>query len=154
VDKQGRRTLLLGSFIGMFVTTAIIAISILSAKHVAFLHWFAYVSVIAVLAFVISFAAGAGSIPWFFVSEGLMHEFSFLVFTGLVGLFSLFIWKYVPETKNKTLMEVYVEMDRRRGIQRAWHNKMPEEPEKTKTKANTKAKGTTAKDKKILYDNL
>jgi len=44
----------------MFVTTAIIAISILSAKHVAFLHWFAYVSVIAVLAFVISFAAGAG----------------------------------------------------------------------------------------------
>uniref|UniRef100_A0A914LBB1 Major facilitator superfamily (MFS) profile domain-containing protein n=1 Tax=Meloidogyne incognita TaxID=6306 RepID=A0A914LBB1_MELIC len=179
VDKQGRRTLLLGSFIGMFVTTAIIAISILSAKHVAFLHWFAYVSVIAVLAFVISFAAGAGSIPWFFVSEvfplnargkansvavftnwfctfaGLMHEFSFLVFTGLVGLFSLFIWKYVPETKNKTLMEVYVEMDRRRGIQRAWHNKMPEEPEKTKaTLANTKTKGTTAKDKKILYDNL
>ena len=82
-----------------------------------------------------------------------MHEFSFLVFTGLVGLFSLFIWKYVPETKNKTLMEVYVEMDRRRGIQRAWHNKMPEEPEKTKTKG-TKANAKTNKDKKIVYDNL
>ncbi|CAK5077403.1 unnamed protein product [Meloidogyne enterolobii] len=84
-----------------------------------------------------------------------MHEFSFLVFTGLVGLFSLFIWKYVPETKNKTLMEVYVEMDRRRGIQRDWHNNIQAEPEKTKsnTKMNKVPENTKTKDKKI-YDNF
>ncbi|KAL7080343.1 hypothetical protein ACQ4LE_000512 [Meloidogyne hapla] len=149
VDRLGRRTLLIGGFIGMLFTTAMIAVSMLIVKYVKSLNWFSYVSIASVLAFVISFAAGAGSIPWFFVSEvfplnargkansiavfcnwfftffvGMifplieshLHEYSFFVFTALAALFILFLWKYMPETKNKTLMEVYVEMDRRRGI--------------------------------------
>uniref|UniRef100_A0A1I8B908 MFS domain-containing protein n=1 Tax=Meloidogyne hapla TaxID=6305 RepID=A0A1I8B908_MELHA len=69
VDRLGRRTLLIGGFIGMLFTTAMIAVSMLIVKYVKSLNWFSYVSIASVLAFVISFAAGAGSIPWFFVSE-------------------------------------------------------------------------------------
>ena len=68
--------MLIGGLIGVFFCTAMIASSMLVAKvnfvisniilkfcflkYIKSLHWFSYVSMASVLAFVISFAAGPG----------------------------------------------------------------------------------------------
>ena len=92
-----------------------------------------------VIMFVVLFATGPGSIPWFLVSElfnqsarpvatsvaiGVNWTANFLVsfgfkplqnaldsnvfyiFAGLQALFTLYIYKKVPETKNKTIEEI------------------------------------------------
>lgn len=143
--RFGRRTLHIAGMVGMCFSTAMIAISMLVAKSI---EWFSFMSIIFVLLFVISFATGPGSIPWFYVNEvfpsnargnansiavltnwicvvlvgtffpmldGLLHEYSFFVFTALLAVFILFALKFLPETKNKSLEEVQAEMDRRRG---------------------------------------
>ncbi|XP_075214480.1 facilitated glucose transporter protein 1-like [Lycorma delicatula] len=101
--------------------------------------WVSYVSIFHVMAFVIMFAVGPGSIPWFLVAElfnqsarptatslavminwtanffvglgflplqELMCENVFFIFAALQALFVVFIYKKVPETKNKTLEEI------------------------------------------------
>ncbi|XP_075213541.1 facilitated glucose transporter protein 1-like isoform X2 [Lycorma delicatula] len=101
--------------------------------------WVSYVSIFLVMAFVIMFAVGPGSIPWFLVAElfnqsarptatslavminwtanffvglgflplqELMRENVFFIFAALQALFVVFIYKKVPETKNKTLEEI------------------------------------------------
>ncbi|KAK6043960.1 transporter, major facilitator family protein, partial [Cooperia oncophora] len=65
--KAGRRLLLISGLIGMWLSTVLLVVCIsmsMSGNVVG-----SYGAIAFVLIFVISFAAGAGSIPWFFVSE-------------------------------------------------------------------------------------
>ena len=66
VEKAGRKTLLLAGFSGMFIDTALLAICLAFADTS---RAAAYSSIVLVMTFVILFATGPGSIPWFLVSE-------------------------------------------------------------------------------------
>lgn len=65
VERAGRRTLHLFGLGGMAVTTFILCIAV-QMKEIIF---FRYLSIAAVYIFVIMFAVGPGSIPWFLVGE-------------------------------------------------------------------------------------
>ncbi|VDO19116.1 unnamed protein product [Heligmosomoides polygyrus] len=143
--KFGRRSLLLMGMIGMWVSTIllVVALSLTAHGHI----WASYGAIVFVLLFVISFATGPGSIPWFFVSEifassargnansiavmvnwtanlvvGLtflslnnaLAQYSFLVFTGFLTFFIFFTWRFVPETKGKTVEEITASFDSRK----------------------------------------
>ncbi|XP_014612181.1 PREDICTED: solute carrier family 2, facilitated glucose transporter member 1-like isoform X1 [Polistes canadensis] len=136
VEKAGRKTLLLVGFSGMFLDTALLTVCLAfsEASRVA-----AYLSVLLVILFVVLFATGPGSIPWFLVSElfnqsarpaatsiaiavnwtanfvvsigflplqEALGAYVFIVFAALQGFFAFFIYKKVPETKNKTIEEI------------------------------------------------
>ncbi|XP_012270773.1 solute carrier family 2, facilitated glucose transporter member 1 isoform X3 [Orussus abietinus] len=136
VEKAGRKTLLLVGFSGMFIDTILLAICLTFAdvSRVA-----AYFSIVLVIMFVVLFATGPGSIPWFLVSElfnqsarpaatsvaiavnwtanfivsigflplqEVLGAYVFIIFAILQGFFVIFIYKKVPETKNKTIEEI------------------------------------------------
>lgn len=136
VEKAGRKTLLLVGFVGMFFDTLLLTICL---AYVETSVAVSYLSILLVLVFVIMFAVGPGSIPWFLVSElfnqsarpaatsiavavnwtanflvGLgflplqeaMGGYVFIIFVILLGIFVVFVWKKVPETKNKTIEEI------------------------------------------------
>ncbi|EPB80626.1 transporter, major facilitator family protein [Ancylostoma ceylanicum] len=65
--KAGRRTLLLVGVVGMWFSTILLVVSI--SMSMSGMQWASYGAILFVNLFVISFATGAGSIPWFFVSE-------------------------------------------------------------------------------------
>uniref|UniRef100_A0A0K0F6B9 Facilitated glucose transporter homolog (inferred by orthology to a C. elegans protein) n=1 Tax=Strongyloides venezuelensis TaxID=75913 RepID=A0A0K0F6B9_STRVS len=48
----------------------------------------------------------------FKVVESLLGTYTFLIFTTCLGIFILFTYKFVPETKGKTVDEIKVEMDK------------------------------------------
>ncbi|KAL6733269.1 hypothetical protein Aduo_003931 [Ancylostoma duodenale] len=143
--KFGRRSLLLIGMIGMWISTILLvgALSLTAHGH----QWASYGAIVFVLLFVISFATGPGSIPWFFVSEifassarsnansiavmvnwtanlivGLTFlsinnafaQYSFLVFTGFLSFFIFFTWRFVPETKGRTVEEITASFDKRK----------------------------------------
>ncbi|KAL3080562.1 hypothetical protein niasHS_013756 [Heterodera schachtii] len=145
VERLGRRTLHITGLVGLLLSSAFVAISMLISKSV---QWFSYFSILFVLLFVISAAIGPGSIPWFFVNEifplnargnansiavlsnwgsnaivgfffpmlnSVLDEYVFFVFTALSVLFIAFAAKFMPETKNKSLEDIQAEIDRRRG---------------------------------------
>ncbi|XP_071450965.1 solute carrier family 2, facilitated glucose transporter member 1-like isoform X2 [Hetaerina americana] len=147
VERAGRKTLLLVGFIGMSFVTFFLSISLAYVEGAGL--WLSYVSILLVIAFVVLFATGPGSIPWFMVSElfnqsarpaatsfavavnwtanfvvglaflplqELMGGYVFIIFTLFLILFVLFIWKKVPETKNKTMEEITT-MFRQRSYQ-------------------------------------
>jgi SP family facilitated glucose transporter-like MFS transporter 1 len=66
IEKAGRRTLHLTGLGGMAVTTVILTICLFLKNELEFLK---YVSIVSVFFFVIMFATGPGSIPWFLVAE-------------------------------------------------------------------------------------
>ncbi|CAH0557960.1 unnamed protein product [Brassicogethes aeneus] len=136
VEKAGRKTLLLIGFGGMTVDTFLLFIGLLYASTSTIAS---VACVIFVLVYVIMFAIGPGSIPWFLVGEifnqaarptatsmavcinwtanflvGLaflplqewLGPYVFVVFVILQVLFLIFIYKKVPETKNKSLEEI------------------------------------------------
>ncbi|XP_019763407.1 solute carrier family 2, facilitated glucose transporter member 1 isoform X2 [Dendroctonus ponderosae] len=136
VEKAGRKTLLLIGFAGMAIDTALLTISMAFAGQSQAIG---ILCVIFVLVYVIMFATGPGSIPWFLVSElfnqaarptasalavcinwtanflvglaflplaQIMGAYVFIIFVILQCLFLLFIYKKVPETKNKSLEEI------------------------------------------------
>ncbi|XP_054271346.1 solute carrier family 2, facilitated glucose transporter member 1-like isoform X2 [Macrosteles quadrilineatus] len=136
VEKAGRKTLLLIGFGGMFIDTILLTIGLVTVDQYT---WVSYFCILFVLIFVIMFAVGPGSIPWFLVTElfnqsarptaasiavttnwtanffvglgflplqVLMGGYVFLIFVVLQGLFTFFVWKKVPETKNKTIEEI------------------------------------------------
>ncbi|WKX94708.1 hypothetical protein Q1695_011742 [Nippostrongylus brasiliensis] len=65
--SAGRRSLLIIGLIGMWITTVMLTVCITLSMGGA--KWASYGAIAFVLLYVVSFAAGAGSIPWFFVSE-------------------------------------------------------------------------------------
>lgn len=66
VEKFGRKTLMLVGLTGMLVDVALLFICILM-KDLA--TWISYASIVLVILFVVMFAVGPGSIPWFLVTE-------------------------------------------------------------------------------------
>ncbi|KAL3862011.1 hypothetical protein ACJMK2_008016 [Sinanodonta woodiana] len=66
MDRAGRRSLHLIGLGGMFIAGVILVIGLIFQNEVS---WLKYICIIAVLVYVIFFAAGPGSIPWFFVAE-------------------------------------------------------------------------------------
>merc|ERR1719445_629470 len=66
IEKAGRKTLMITGLSVMVVTTTMLLICLLLAESVPTL---AYVSIAMVILFVVGFATGPGSIPWFFVTE-------------------------------------------------------------------------------------
>lgn len=66
VEKSGRRTLHLTGLAGMAVTTTVLSVCFALKDVLPFLK---YVSILSVYTFVIMFASGPGSIPWFLVAE-------------------------------------------------------------------------------------
>lgn len=66
VERAGRRTLYIIGLAGLTVITILITVCLSFTKTGAF---FAYSSVVLVFLFIVFFASGIGSIPWFIVSE-------------------------------------------------------------------------------------
>jgi len=66
IEKAGRKTLMLIGLVAMFLMTTLLLASLLTFKIV---HVMSYVAIVAVILFVVGFATGPGSIPWFFVTE-------------------------------------------------------------------------------------
>jgi SP family facilitated glucose transporter-like MFS transporter 1 len=141
--KFGRRSLHLIGLTGMFFSSIFIVVSISIANSTSISksanQTASYASIIFVLLFVVSFATGPGSIPWFFVSEifppsatgkansiavmanwlanflvacfflplnGLLGQYTFLVFACFLFVFIIFTFKFVPETKGKPYEEI------------------------------------------------
>ncbi|XP_076754132.1 solute carrier family 2, facilitated glucose transporter member 1 isoform X1 [Xylocopa sonorina] len=136
VERAGRKTLLLIGFTGMFIDTTLLAICLAFADTS---RTAAYFSIVLVIMFVVLFATGPGSIPWFLVSElfnqsarpaatsvaiavnwtanfivsigflplqEALGAYVFIIFAALQAFFVFFIYKKVPETKNKTMEEI------------------------------------------------
>lgn len=90
VDRAGRRTLHLIGLAGMWICTVLLVVMMVLQKQGH--HWASYLCVAFVLLFVISFATGPGSIPWFFVSELFLqsargHANSVAVMTNWLATF-------------------------------------------------------------------
>ncbi|OZC06547.1 hypothetical protein X798_06464 [Onchocerca flexuosa] len=137
--KCGRVMLLMIGLIGMFFASIAITGDQTNNK------WASYPACIFVFLFVIFFATGPGSIPWFFVSElftsgargaansvaaatnwtanflvgtsfeflnQVLHQYTFLIFSGFLAFFAFFTWMYVPETKGRTVEDIQEELAR------------------------------------------
>ncbi|KAI1711917.1 sugar transporter domain-containing protein [Ditylenchus destructor] len=149
--KFGRRSLHLIGLVGMAISSLLIVASMIlagekTANGQSQNQWASYASIVFVLLFVVSFATGPGSIPWFFVSElfpsnargnansiavaanwlangavgisflplnNMLGKFTFLVFVGFLSFFILFTYKFVPETKGKTVEQINQEMNKK-----------------------------------------
>ncbi|GJQ84965.1 hypothetical protein Trydic_g565 [Trypoxylus dichotomus] len=136
VEKAGRKTLLLVGFGGMVIDTFLLTIALQFAETSTVAK---YLCVCLVIIFIILFATGPGSIPWFLVSELFSQSarpaatslavsinwianffvtigfptlqlaigsYVFIIFTIILVLVTIFIYKKVPETKNKTMEEI------------------------------------------------
>uniref|UniRef100_A0A1B6F454 Major facilitator superfamily (MFS) profile domain-containing protein n=1 Tax=Cuerna arida TaxID=1464854 RepID=A0A1B6F454_9HEMI len=68
VEKAGRKTLLLIGFVGMVIDTSLLTVGLFCVKQYNYV-WVSYFCIAFVLIFVIMFAVGPGSIPWFLVNE-------------------------------------------------------------------------------------
>merc|ERR1719373_1170471 len=66
IEKAGRKTLMLIGLVGMCLMTTLLLAALLTYESVAAMS---YVAIVAVILFVVGFATGPGSIPWFFVTE-------------------------------------------------------------------------------------
>lgn len=143
VEKAGRRVLLLGGMSAMVMAAIMLLISIKLQENVQWLSYIAIISVFAfVIGFAIGlgsipqfigaelFRPGprpiamsiAGFFNWlcnFMVAIAfppLSHkigEYSFLIFISFIIIFGLFIFKQLPETKQKTIEEIYTHFKRK-----------------------------------------
>lgn len=68
MDKAGRRFLLLIGVGGLFIFSAVLAVSLILIKKFS-IAWLSYLAIVAVIGYIIAFASGPGSIPWFMVAE-------------------------------------------------------------------------------------
>ncbi|KAB0797312.1 hypothetical protein PPYR_08306 [Photinus pyralis] len=136
VEKAGRKTLLLVGFAGMTIDVFVLIFTMIYSKESQFAR---YMCIVLILIYIILFASGPGSIPWFLVGElfnqsarpmatslavmtnwaanfavGLgfplirdaIGPYVFVIFVVCLALSTVFIYKKVPETKNKTIEEI------------------------------------------------
>ncbi|CAD5118269.1 DgyrCDS6987 [Dimorphilus gyrociliatus] len=143
VEKAGRRVLLLGGMGAMVVSALTLMISINLQEKVTWLSYIAIISVLFfVVGFAIGlgsipqfigaelFRPGprpiamsiAGFFNWlcnFLVGigfpplAGVIGEYSFIIFIACIIIFGLFIFKQLPETKQRTIEEIYTHFKRR-----------------------------------------
>jgi len=66
IEKAGRKTLMVIGLVFMFAMTTLLFSALLTFESVPAMS---YVAIVAVILFVVGFATGPGSIPWFFVTE-------------------------------------------------------------------------------------
>jgi len=66
IEKAGRKTLMVIGLVFMFLMTTMLFSALLTFESVPAMS---YVAIVAVILFVVGFATGPGSIPWFFVTE-------------------------------------------------------------------------------------
>ncbi|ROT83272.1 hypothetical protein C7M84_023555 [Penaeus vannamei] len=66
VEKFGRKTLMLAGLFGMLVDVLLLFICLLLKDYAS---WISFLSIFLVIFFVVMFAVGPGSIPWFLVTE-------------------------------------------------------------------------------------
>lgn len=66
MEKKGRRFLHLLGLGGMFVLTIVMTVSFVLQPTI---DWFKWISIIAMMLFIVFFAIGPGSIPWLIVAE-------------------------------------------------------------------------------------
>lgn len=70
MDRVGRRTLLLVGVGGLLIFSAILALSLILIKELNItVVWLPYLAIVSVICYIIAFASGPGSIPWFMVAE-------------------------------------------------------------------------------------
>uniref|UniRef100_A0A914UIY0 Major facilitator superfamily (MFS) profile domain-containing protein n=1 Tax=Plectus sambesii TaxID=2011161 RepID=A0A914UIY0_9BILA len=151
--RFGRRSLHLAGLGGMWLSSILIVVC-LSISEMgkteptgeSKYQWASYMAIFFVLTFVVSFATGPGSIPWFYVSEifasgsrgnansiavmvnwtanfvvsvsflplnNAVGQFSFLLFVFFLTLCWLFTFKFVPETKGRTVEEIVQSFEER-----------------------------------------
>lgn len=67
--RFGRRALLLAGIVGMFFCTIVAVVALSLIKGEIAVSTFQIIAVIFMILFVVSFATGPGSIPWFYVME-------------------------------------------------------------------------------------
>merc|ERR1719381_466975 len=66
IEKAGRKVLMVSGLSLMLCMTILLLASLLTFETVP---WMSYLAIVAVILFVVGFATGPGSIPWFFVTE-------------------------------------------------------------------------------------
>jgi len=66
IEKAGRKTLMIAGLCSMLVMTTLLLVSLLTYNSIPAMS---YLAIVAVILFVVGFATGPGSIPWFFVTE-------------------------------------------------------------------------------------
>merc|ERR1712242_378362 len=66
IEKAGRKVLMVSGLSLMLCMTILLLASLLTFETVPAMS---YVAIVAVITFVVGFATGPGSIPWFFVTE-------------------------------------------------------------------------------------
>merc|ERR1719394_1780200 len=121
----------------MVIMTIMLLVSLLVDKKE--FPFMSYVAIVAVILFVVGFATGPGSIPWFFVTElfaqsgrptatsiavtvnwsanflvGLgfpplqevLGAYVFVIFMVIQLAFIVYVYLFVPETKNRTTEEI------------------------------------------------
>ncbi|XP_053712736.1 solute carrier family 2, facilitated glucose transporter member 5-like [Synchiropus splendidus] len=136
IDRVGRRPLLIGGFLFMGICCAGITVSVLFQAHVAFMHYISVGCVVGIIAGFCIGPAGvpflitaelfkqshrpaaytvAGCLNWlsnftigfvFPFLEISLGPYCYLIFCGIclsVALYTIFV---IPETKNKTFMEI------------------------------------------------
>merc|ERR1719391_1938255 len=136
IEKAGRKVLMLAGLSAMLVMTTLLLASLLTYATVPAMS---YLAIVAVILFVVGFATGPGSIPWFFVTElfaqsgrptatsiavavnwsanflvGLgfpplqevLGAYVFVIFMVIQLAFIVYVYLFVPETKNRTTEEI------------------------------------------------
>ncbi|CAF3967049.1 unnamed protein product [Rotaria magnacalcarata] len=175
MDRLGRRLLHLTGIGGMFITSLLLVISlvvqstpfwnkislIMTILFIAFfgigpgsIPWLitaelfthAYsvpASSIAVLVnWSANFIVGLGFKPLF---TGLLHQYTFVLFTGLLLIFFLLTFFFVPETKAKTVDAIYAEIN----AGRVWSKRQPQSQYHHNRSSGSDNVGST-----VNYENL
>ncbi|KAI6217454.1 Protein CBR-FGT-1 [Aphelenchoides fujianensis] len=107
--RFGRRSLLIIGKIGMACAGLGLVVSMAFNRRGIATDIAPLFSAVFLPAFVCFFAIGPGSIPL-----NLIHEFTFLIFVVVCIGAAVFVFRYLPETKQRSLREVQEEMERRR----------------------------------------
>ncbi|CAF0809109.1 unnamed protein product [Rotaria sordida] len=152
MDRLGRRILHLSGLGGMFITSLILVISLIVQSttfwnNISLIVTFLFIAFFAIgpgsipwlitselfnqtycvpatsIAVLVNWSAnfivGLTFKPLF---TGLLHKYTFLIFTGLLLIFFLLTFFFVPETKAKTVDTIYAEIN----AGRVWTKRQPQ----------------------------